>query len=555
MLGLLGGGAPEKIVLSDIGGIRMVGRSRHVFGQANGVTISDRPESRTSRQRRLRPLVREHAPLLTVVALGFLLRVYLFFAYRPIAAGFNDSITYLYTSKDHLFSDPWRMAGYPFFLRIVRYIVPQLRFLVGVQDALGLATGVLLYFSVRRVIGGRWLPVLPAAFFLLSGDYLLLEHSVLTETLYIFFVTAAVFGVIFVATATSQTLRLQLLFLGVSGVLLGAASTVRSVGIPLVVFLPLWLLVFGRPAWRVRLVSASALFVPAAAVLAGYVVLQAALTGFWGILPSGGWGIYMRVAPIADCRDFEPPPHTGFLCQTTPIMSRPGPQYYQYVAGPAIQHFGNPFQTNARGSGTVGRFARAVVLAEPLQYLREVGRDMLRYISPNTGRDRPYAGPGSDELDLTRRQADVEQTTIEAAHAVGFGGGSVSVWGSLTALGDFQQMLRVTGFMLVALLGLACSAIVFGSAVVRSIAALLFGCAILQALAPVLTLSWGYRYGVVGMGELMAAAALGIYALGSRFAGDQSASSRPTQGLSDAGRCPEHQRRSTSFRTRDRAPQ
>jgi hypothetical protein len=464
-------------------------------------------------------LVREHAPLLTVVALGFLLRVYLFFAYRPIAAGFNDSITYLYTSKDHLFSDPWRMAGYPFFLRIVRYIVPQLRFLVGVQDALGLATGVLLYFSVRRVIGGRWLPVLPAAFFLLSGDYLLLEHSVLTETLYIFFVTAALFGVIYAASTESQSRRRQLLLLALSGVSLGAASTVRTVAMPLIVFLALWLLVFGRPTWSGRAVSASALFAPAAAVVVGYVVLQGSLTGFWGILPSGGWGTYGRVAPIANCRDFKPPSHTAFLCESTPTMTRPGPGYYVYVGGPAIQHFGNPFQTNARGSRTLGRFARSVVLAEPLQYLREVGRDMLRYITPTAGRDRAYAGSGSDELDLARRTPDVERATIAAARAVGFGGGSVSVWGGVSALGDFQQMLRVTGFMLIALLGLACCAIVFGRAMVRSVAVLLFGSAILQALAPVLTISWGYRYGVVGAGELMAAAALGIYALGSRFRG------------------------------------
>ena len=135
---------------------------------------------------RFQRFISAHAPFVIVLAVGFLVRLYLFLMYRPVAGEFSDSVTYLSTSNSHLFGDASRMAGYPFFLLVVRDVFPKLSFVIGLQHVLGLATGVLLYALVRRVTGARWLSVVPAAFFLLSGDYLLLEHSLLTETLYIF---------------------------------------------------------------------------------------------------------------------------------------------------------------------------------------------------------------------------------------------------------------------------------------------------------------------------------------------------------------------------------
>jgi hypothetical protein len=464
-----------------------------------------------------------------------LLRVYLLIVYRPAAGGFNDSVVYLFTSKDRLFSDPMRMAGYPLFLRILRHLVPELSFVVAVQHVLGLLTGVLLYACVRSVTGGRWLPVVPAAFFLLSGDYLLLEHSVLTESLYMSLVTAALCGAIFAVTSPKPPRsRARLALIALSAVSLGAAWAVRSVGLPLIVVAAAWLFVFSGVGWRNRVISAAAFVLPATAVVGTYIVLQGALTGFWGVLPGTGWVLYPRVAPIADCRDFDPPGNSDFLCETTPSRTRPGPNYYQYVGGPGIRHFGNPFATRARGSATVKRFARSVILSEPLAYLREVGRDMVRYISPSAGLDRPYAGPGSDEIDLTRRSGPVEQATIEAARAVGFGASPVTVGRGVGVLGDIQAMLRVSGFALVVLLGLACCGVNFGRGAVRAASTLLLLIAVFQPLVAVSTLSWGYRYGVVGMGQLMTAAVLGVYALVLRFSPSAPSAGRRATAQSES---------------------
>ena len=144
--------------------------------------------------RATRMFAQDYAPLLIVLGAGLLLRVYLMAVYRPAAAGFNDTIEYLTTSHDHLFRDPFRPAGYPFFLRMVRYVVPELSAVTAFQHMLGLATAALIYLIVRKLTGRRWLPALPAGLVAFNGDQLYLEHSILTESLYTFLVTAGLFG-------------------------------------------------------------------------------------------------------------------------------------------------------------------------------------------------------------------------------------------------------------------------------------------------------------------------------------------------------------------------
>jgi hypothetical protein len=464
---------------------------------------------------------------LVVLGLGVALRGYLMFVYRPVAGSFNDSITYLATSKNHLFGDESRMAGYPFFLRLSRYAMPDLTLIVLLQHVLGLATGVLLYLCVRRVTGGRWLPAIPAGFAVLSGDYLLLEHSLLTESLYIFLVTAASCLLVYALTADSARRPLARYgFLAASGVALAGAWTVRSVALPLVIFAAALLFVVGGTAFIQRSRTTAAFVVPALAVMFGYIVVQGALTGFWGVLPGNGWVMYMRAAPFADCRKFEPPAGTAFLCETTPPKTRPGPGYYQVFGGPAVTRFGDPFNHDARGSKVVGKFARAAITGQPLDYLREVGRDAIRYLAPNAGLDRTYAGPGADELDIARRVPEIEQATVRTAAAVGFHRETFVVKSNLHSLADLQGLLRLSGSTLILLLTLAAFGVAVGQGPTRWTSTLLLGVAVLQPLTAAATISWGYRYGVVGMGQLVAASVVGVSALMERYPRDPLTAAR-----------------------------
>ena len=456
-----------------------------------------------------------HPALLLVLAAGAALRLYLIGIYSPVAAGFNDSVEYLATSEDHLFRDPFRPAGYPFFLRILRYMVPELSAVVVVQHLLGLATAALLYVAVWRLTGRRWLSALPAALIALSGDQILLEHSILTESLYTFLVTAALCGLVVSLAREGWSTPL----LAASGFALGAAATVRPVGIPLILAVTVWLFLALSVDWRRRLRVTAAMAAPAAAVVLGYVVLQGALTGAWGVSPASGWALYTRVAPIADCDEFDPPKGSAVLCEdrpsfsSTPGQGRPGPGYYQFVGGPSIEHFGNPFETGLKGSGTMGRFARAVILYQPLGYGREVARDLIRYIVPTAGYDRAYSGAGADELDVSRRTPPVEARTVQVAEETGFDAEPIEVDGEIQALQDLQYALRIQGIALIILLLLAAAAIVAGRGRIRRAAILLAGAAFLQALVPVATISWGFRYGIPSIGQLAAAAALGVHAL------------------------------------------
>jgi hypothetical protein len=459
-----------------------------------------------------------HPALLLTLAAGAALRLYLVGIYSPVAAGFNDSIQYLATSEDHLFRDPFRPAGYPLFLRMVRYAIPELSAVVVVQHLLGLSTAALLYAAVWRLTGRRWLSALPAALVALSGDQILLEHSILTESLYTFLVTAGLCGLV-VALARD---RWSTPLLAASGLALGASTTVRAVGIPLILAVAVWLFLALSGDWRRRLRIAATMAVPAVAVVLGYILLQGALTGTWGVSPASGWALYTRVAPIANCEEFEPPDRSAVLCEDRPSFSktpgqgRPGPGFYQFVGGPSIEHFGNPFQTGLRGSGTMGRFARAVILHQPLGYGREVARDMVRYVVPSAGYDRAYAGAGADELDIARRTPPVEELTVDMAEETGFDAHPIEVGGEIQALQDLQYALRIQGIALIVLLLLAAVGIVAARGRIRRAAILFAGAAFLQALIPVATISWGFRYGVPAIGALAAAATLGIHVLAQK---------------------------------------
>ena len=478
--------------------------------------MTSRRERLESDARRIWARAEPIRPLLLVLALGVLLRGYLMGVYSPVAAVFNDSIVYLTSSHDHLLDDPFRPAGYPLFLRILRYVIDELSFVIAVQHLLGLATGALLYVTVLRVTKRRWLSAMPAAVVVLSGDQLLLEHSLLTESLYTFLVTAALCGAVF---AKVEGGRLGLILLTVSGFALGAAGTVRTVAVPLAFLVPLWLLLTASRTVRRRVTEAVSFGGAALVIILTLVGAQGALTGTWGITRASGWALYPRVAPFADCGEFDPPSGTEFLCETTPSRSssqpgRPGPAYYQFVDGPGIRRFGNPFQTNARGNEVVRRFAVAAMLGQPVDYLREVGRDAARYLVPTAGYDRPYSFAGSEEVDIARRAPEAEDAIVKTAEAVGFDADPVDADdSSIHLLQDFQHALRIQGVSLVVLLALALIGLIIGIGVVRAAAGLFLGAALVQALVPVATLGWGFRYGVPVIGQVASAAALGIHVM------------------------------------------
>src|ERR1039457_4015532 len=79
------------------------------------------------------------------------------------------------------------------FLRLLHGITPHLLLVIIVQHALGLVEAVRLSPAARRGGGPRWLGLVPAAIIALGGDELFLEHTALSDSLFIFFVAAMLY--------------------------------------------------------------------------------------------------------------------------------------------------------------------------------------------------------------------------------------------------------------------------------------------------------------------------------------------------------------------------
>src|ERR1039457_640907 len=79
------------------------------------------------------------------------------------------------------------------FLRLLHGITPHLLLVIIVQHALGLVEAVRLSPAARRGGGPRGLGLAPAAIIALGGDELFLEHSALSDSLFIFLISAMLY--------------------------------------------------------------------------------------------------------------------------------------------------------------------------------------------------------------------------------------------------------------------------------------------------------------------------------------------------------------------------
>ncbi|MEA2480394.1 MAG: hypothetical protein QOJ07_2316, partial [Thermoleophilaceae bacterium] len=258
------------------------------------------PEARTTRV------------FLGLLVAGALLRLVFFFAWRPAFMGWPDAKSYIDVAHGDLFGNVLRPAGYPLFLRGLEVLVPDIRFVILVNHALGLATAALLYAAVTRATGSRALGLLPAAIVALGGDGMFLEHSPLSEPLFTFLVAVALYA------AVRATDGGSLGWPALAGLSLACATSVRVVGLALLPLVVIWLLfAVPRAPLRRRLLTAAAGALAGFAVLGAYCVAEYHAEGEWGLSRNGDWHLYGRVAPFADCTKFTPPPGTAALCEST----------------------------------------------------------------------------------------------------------------------------------------------------------------------------------------------------------------------------------------------
>jgi hypothetical protein len=300
--------------------------------------------------------VRRHGWFLAVLTLGTALRALAMLGYRP-ALWFPDTYTYVVTVFKPR-PDLVRPAGYSIFLKLLEPF-HAFGLVAAVHHLLGLATGVLIYRLARRA--PRWLATLATVPVLLDAYQVELEHLLVSDTLFMFLVVAAV---ALCSTARPATVA-------AIGLLLAAATLTRTVGQPLIVVLAAWFVLRGRV--RLAGVLLAAALVPILAYGAWFYATYQRV----GIVGANGAFLYARTMSFADCAKMDPPADLKVLCDPRPPEQRPPSQEYIWAKdAPLVLQPGITF--TKENDDLAARFAMLAITRQPLDYaasvLTELGR-------------------------------------------------------------------------------------------------------------------------------------------------------------------------------------
>ena len=452
--------------------------------------------------RRLRTSVLAYRPLLVLLGLGVAIRIAAMALFFPAVMTSYDSARFARADPQGLFDDYWMPAGYPAFLKVLHNVSDDVWFSIAVQHAIGVGVAVLLYLTARRLGASPALACVPAAFGLLSGDLLYLEHIFLADA---FMLALCVAGLAAAVWGLHPVVHRRLLAL--AGALLAGAALSRP---PAAVTLLVLLIVAavagaGAGGWRPRLGAVAAAAAGAVVILALYAGSFAIKDGrYLGVGDMSGWLLYGRAAPFADCGEFTPPKGTEVLCDPRPPAQRPGPFGFVWPEDAAARRAFTPL--GPESGERPGAFARAALLHQPGSYLSAVGLDLVRYVEPDAGTPKPFSGQGRDLVSFGFRDAGVEQTVISGL-ARRYDGTELHAPGT-DLLQTYQSLVRVDRLALAAAILLT----LLGLVLVRGplwIGTALFGLSGLGLyVLPALTVSYDFRYGIPPSALVVTSAAL-----------------------------------------------
>lgn len=441
-----------------------------------------------------------HHLFLAFFAAGFLVRLVAMIGYRP-ALWFNDSFEYV---AGALRPEPYvvRPAGYSLFLAALRPF-HSFELVVGLQHLLGLAIGLAVYVLLLRLQLPAWAAACAAAPQLLDAYQIELEHLVLSETVYTGLLVAA-------ALCLLWNRRVGVVGALGAGLLLGAAATTRSVGLPLALGAALWLAV-RWPGWRPVAVFGTSLALP----LAAYGLWFHTQHGGFGTSGSTGIFLYSRTATFADCAVIKPPTDLRVLCPDEPASSRQPPSNYIWHGDtPLFRVPGYTFSPEKEKLAR--RFAVRAIIRQPGDYLRVVSHDMLR-----TFRSRLEDYPSQAVAERYRFGAPnlpLEGKDRQVADMSAYQGGDFRTTTHAPAarwLVSYQEIVRVPAFALGVLLAVAAVGSLLAlcaAAEQRAPLLLLTMLAALSLVLPPATAGFDYRYVPPSLPFLgMAAAVAGVW--------------------------------------------
>jgi len=301
-----------------------------------------------------------------VLALGAVYRGLVMYAFPP-AFVFSDGPTYLRIA-DALEPYPDRPVAYSFFLRGLLEVHRSLELVVAVQHLVGLATAVLIYVALRRLGVAALVAALATIPVLFDQLQVSLEHSTLSDALFMLMVLGAIVLVLGRAGGRSAPSTTAV---ALAGLLIGLSTLVRVLGGPLAAVFAVVLLLLGT-SWRQRLVHVAVLAATVAAPVLGYMTWYHAENGSFTLVEGSGRPLYMRTTSFVDCASLDVEKVLRPLCPAEPRGERLDPTDYGWHSGrvKAVDPPGERTNDDAMRD-----FARAAVTQQPVGFAGVVLRD------------------------------------------------------------------------------------------------------------------------------------------------------------------------------------
>ena len=317
---------------------------------------------------------------LLIIGLG--LRLSVVYAYRP-AILYVDSVTiYLnhlpgsrmpYTTIDS--PDP---LGYNIFWLRPVLAIGNLMTVVELQHLLGLLMAVATYAVLVRRGAWRWVAALATAPVLLDAYQLEIEHTIRSDSFFEALLVAA-----FAVLAWHRRPGWRAII--VSGLFLGVASTVRAVGVVLIVALAIYVLIRAKgwpaPWWRGKVALTVLLVAMFAVPLYGYHLHTRSEAAGFKATDTRTNVLYARVATFVDCAELTLPADERPLCPAEPLGERHSPDYYAH--DPHSPYLQIKVPPGAARNDLVNDFSMRAIRAQPLRLVGAVATDAAKVFSWN----------------------------------------------------------------------------------------------------------------------------------------------------------------------------
>lgn len=329
---------------------------------------SARPSTVPSQRGRVRSFFGTHWLITLLLTAGVAVRAAVVYAYWPAFWFQSDSGNYISDAGPlDPGQDPVRALGYPAFLRLLRPF-GSLATVAVVQHllALVLAIGVYRFLRVRGVAG--WLAALGCLPLLLDAHQLVLEHYILSDSLF----TTLVVGGLALLLWDGRA-RPPWWACAASGALLASAVLTRPQGLAVLAVVLLYL-----PVRRVGWARSAALVGVLVVLLGGYLTWVGHETGHYALTRMSGRYLYARTAGIADCSRLRLSAEQRQLCPAQPLGQRPPRSDWYLSFDQNLARYG------VERDGFVGSFATAVISQQPADYAALVGRDTARFLAPSS---------------------------------------------------------------------------------------------------------------------------------------------------------------------------